>query len=189
MKFVQPIRSKEKIEQMKEELRKNGTRDELLFTFGINVGFRISDILKLKVKDVLSYDRTVKSHIEIKEEKTKKHKRCKINSVLADELYRYTKNMDLEDYIFKSRNGKNRPITRVRAYSIINNAAKNIGLGEGIGIGTHTLRKTFAYWLYQQNHDIALLQKLLNHSSPSITLRYIGINQDILDNALDNFSL
>ena len=186
MNYVQPIRSKEKIENMKEELRKNGTRDYLLFTFAINVGFRISDILKLKVKDVLNYDRSVKSHIEIIEEKTKKHKRCKINSVLADELYRYTKNMDLEDYIFKSRNGKNSPITRVRAYIILNNVAKTIGLEE---IGTHTLRKTFGYWFYQQTHDIALLQQLFNHSSPSITLRYIGINQDILDTALENFSL
>lgn len=186
MNYVQPIRSKEKIEQMKEKLRKNGTRDGLLFTLGINVGFRIGDILKLKVKDVLNYDRTVKSHIEIIEEKTKKHKRCKINSVLADELYRYTKNMEMEDYIFKSRNGKNKPITRVRAYTILNTAAKNIGLEE---IGTHTLRKTFGYWFYKETKDIALLQQLFNHSSPSITLRYIGINQDVLDTALDNFNL
>ena len=153
---------------------------------GVNTGFRISDILKLKVKDVLNYDRTVKSHIEIIEEKTKKHKRCKINSVLADELYRYTKNMEMEDYIFKSRNGKNKPITRVRAYTILNTAAKNIGLEE---VGTHTLRKTFGYWFYKETKDIALLQQLFNHSSPSITLKYIGINQDVLDAALDSFSL
>ena len=104
MNYVQPIRSKEKIEQMKEELRKNGSRDYILWVLGLNIGFRISDILKLQVKDILNYDRTVKSHIEIIEEKTKKHKKCKINSVLTDELYRYTKNMNFEDYIFKSRN-------------------------------------------------------------------------------------
>lgn len=104
MNYVQPIRSKEKIEQMKEELRKNGTRDYLLFVFGINVGLRISDILKLKVKDVLNYDRTVKLHIEIIEEKTDKYKKFKINSTLGEELYKYTKSMNMEDYIFKSRN-------------------------------------------------------------------------------------
>ena len=94
--------------------------------------------------------------------------------------------MEMEDYIFKSRNGKNKPITRVRAYTILNTAAKNIGLEE---IGTHTLRKTFGYWFYKETKDIALLQQLFNHSSPSITLRYIGINQDVLDTALDNFNL
>ena len=68
----------------------------------------------------------------------------------------------------------------------VSSEGKNIGLEE---IGTHTLRKTFGYWFYKETKDIALLQQLFNHSSPSITLKYIGINQDVLDTALDNFSL
>ena len=44
MNYVEPIRKKRDIEMMKEELKKNGTRDYLLFVFGINVGLRISDI-------------------------------------------------------------------------------------------------------------------------------------------------
>jgi len=51
------------------------------------------------------------------------------------------------------------------------------------------LRKTFGYHFYQQTKDVALLQELFNHSSPSVTLRYIGINQDKIDQAYDNFSL
>ena len=170
MNYVEPIRQVEQIQAMKEQLKKNGTRDYLLFTFGINVGLRISDIIKLKVKDVLNSDRTMKSHIEIKEEKTKKTKKFKINNILADELYVYTKNMGLEEYIFKSRNGNNKPITRVRAYTILNEAAKIVGIAD---IGTHSLRKTFGYHYYIHSHDIVVLQKLFNHSSPSITLLYI----------------
>ena len=49
--------------------------------------------------------------------------------------------------------------------------------------------RPFGYHYYQQTHDIATLQELFNHSSPSITLKYIGINQDILDNAYENFCL
>ena len=186
MNYVQPIRDKKKIEEMKQELKKNGTRDYLLFVFGINVGLRISDIIKLKVKDVLNSDRTMKSHIEIIEEKTGKIKRFKINYGLSEELYGFIINMSLDEYIFKSRNGENKPITRVRAYKILNEAGRKVGLTE---IGTHTLRKTFGYWFYQQTRDIAILQQLFNHSAPSITLRYIGINQDIIDKAYDNFSL
>ena len=63
MKIVQPIRDKNKIQEMKIELRKKGTRDYLLFVTGINTGLRISDIIKLKVSDVVNEDRTVKSHI------------------------------------------------------------------------------------------------------------------------------
>lgn len=186
MNFVQPIRDKRKIEEMKEELKKNGTRDYLLFVFGINVGLRISDIIKLKVKDVLNYDKTIKSHVEIIEKKTKKRKRFKINTSLSEEIYQYVKNMDFEDYIFKSRNGKNQNITRVRSYVILNMAGEKCGLDE---IGTHTLRKTFGYWFYQQTRDVAILQEIFNHSSPSVTLRYIGINQDYLDLAYENFKL
>lgn len=120
------------------------------------------------------------------ENKTRKIKRFKINPLLSEDLSAYVRGKDLDEYLFKSRNGTNEHITRNRAYTILNNAAKKCGLDN---IGTHTLKKTFGYWLYKQTHDIALLQQLYNHSSPSITLRYIGINQDILDNAYDNFIL
>jgi len=56
-------------------------------------------------------------------------------------------------------------------------------------IGTHTLRKTFGYHFYQKYKDIALLQELFNHSAPSVTLRYIGINQDMIDDAMKEFKL
>ena len=91
MKIVQPIRDKNKIQEMKIELRKKGTRDYLLFVTGINTGLRISDIIKLKVSDVVNEDRTVKSHICIIEKKTKKQKRFKINDTLSRELAEYTK--------------------------------------------------------------------------------------------------
>ena len=55
MKIVQPIRDKNKIQEMKIELRKKGTRDYLLFVTGINTGLRISDIIKLKVSDVVPF--------------------------------------------------------------------------------------------------------------------------------------
>ncbi|GKS12930.1 hypothetical protein YDYSY3_39300 [Paenibacillus chitinolyticus] len=56
-------------------------------------------------------------------------------------------------------------------------------------IGTHTLRKTFGYHFYKRYKDVALLQQIFNHSAPSITLRYIGINQDIMDQAINGFHL
>jgi integrase len=186
MKIVQPIRDKAKINEMKIELRKKGTRDYLLFVTGINTGLRISDIIKLKVSDILNDDRTVKSHICIIEQKTSKRKRFKINDTLAREFLEYTKNMKMSDYLFTSRKGLNKPITRVQAYRLLNDVAEKIGLEE---IGTHTLRKTFGYWFYRKNKDVAMLQKLFNHSSPSITLRYIGIEQDEIDEAYSDFEI
>lgn len=148
MKIVQPIRDKNKIQEMKIELRKKGTRDYLLFVAGINTGLRISDIIKLKVADVVNENGTVKSHICIVEKKTGKRKRFKINDTLSREFAEYTKNMDMSDYLFNSRKGKNEPISRVQAYRILNEVATKIGLEE---IGTHTLRKSFRLSFLQKN--------------------------------------
>ena len=178
MEYVQPIRDKKIIERFKIELKKNSFRNYMLFMTGINTGLRISDIIKLKVCDMSN------THIQIKEQKTDKHKRVLINSSLRKDLNEYTNGMNDNDYLFPSKKGDY--ITRIQAYRILNDVAVKIGINE---VGTHTLRKTFGYWYYQQYHDVAMLQELFNHSSPSVTLRYIGINQDILDESMRDFSL
>lgn len=182
MKYVQPIRDKNKIEEIKSYLKEKGSRDLLLFTMGINTGLRISDLLKLKVIDVRN-----KSHVEIKEQKTGKIKRFPLLGNLQSMIEEYTKGKLDNEYLFRSREGANKPITRVMAYKIINNACRKAGITDNVG--THTLRKTFGYHHYQQFHDVAILQYLLNHSSPSITLRYIGITQDNVENTLQQFEL
>jgi integrase len=180
MRTVQPIRDKEKIAAMKAELLKTGLRNWFLFVLGINTGLRISDILKLKVKDVKG-----KTHLVIYEQKTGKYKRFRINRELQKHILSYTAKMDNDEYLFKSLRSPF-PIKRIQAYKILNSAAKKIGISE---VGTHTLRKTFGYHFYKKTKDVALLQEIFNHSSPSITLRYIGINQDLIDKAVDDFSL
>ncbi|MGD8188543.1 site-specific integrase [Brevibacillus ginsengisoli] len=180
MNYVEPIRDKKKIKQMKKVLKEQSLRDWFLFTFGINVGLRISDILPLRVRDVRD-----KTHLLIIEKKTGKRKQFLLNAKLQKAIYKYTKGMDPDAYLFASDQYK-MPITRVRAYQIINGAARNVGL---TNIGTHTCRKTFGYHFYQRTKDLATLQMIFNHSSPAITLRYIGINQDLMDAAVDSFSL
>jgi len=182
MQFVQPIRDKNLIDKVKNILLKNGSRDLLLFVAGINTGLRISDLLQLKVSDVKD-----KSHLEIKEKKTGKNRRFYISPTLKTSFDNYIQNMNSEQFLFSSRKGINKPITRVQAYKIINDAVKSTGLCDKIG--THTLRKTFGYWHYQQFKDVAVLQDIFNHSAPSVTLRYIGINDDMKDRTIAEFSL
>ena len=182
MELVELIRDKEKIEQVKRIFKESGTRDFLLFFMGINVGLRISDFLKLKISDVKSKD-----YIEIKEQKTGKHKRFPIADSFKSVLEEYTRDKNNDEWLFSSQRGDNNPITRIQAYRIINNACAKAGIKGKVG--THTLRKTFGYHFYQEKKDVALLQCLFNHSAPSITLRYIGINQDIIDSSLRSFAL
>lgn len=137
-------------------------------------------MLKLRVRDVKG------DHIIIREMKTDKQKWLKINPTLRRELKRYIANKDDYEFLFKSREGKNKPITRDMAYKILRKAANEFGL---VDIGTHTCRKTFGYHLYRKEKDITLLQKIFNHSSPEITLRYIGMDQDTMDTAISRFGL
>lgn len=182
MQFVQPIRDPEKIEQMKQVLLSRSKRDWFLFVFGINTGLRIGDILKLKVKDVKD-----REHISLIEGKTRKKKWVPINAGLKQIIDEYTEGMKLTDTLFPSyRHRGQAPICRVQAYRVLNWAAAECGLEE---IGTHTLRKTFGYHFYQKTKDVAMLQNIFNHAYPSLTMRYIGINQDMIDDAVSNFAL
>ena len=153
----------------------------MLFVIGINTGLRIGDLLQLKVENVKN-----KSHIIIKEQKTSKNKQFLINSNLRKELNEYIEGMADYDHLFQSRVGDNKPISRFQAYRILSAAGKKAGLDR---IACHSTRKTFGYHHYKRYKDVALLQKLFNHSSPSITLDYIGITQDIIDNSIEDFNL
>lgn len=181
IKDVQPIRNYEKITDMKWSLKRFcGERDYILFLFGINTGLRVSDLLKLKVKDVKG-----KKRIVVKEGKTEKDRTIYLDNIY-DELNEYIQSLNGTEWLFPSRKG-HQPITRIQAYRQLNKAAQMVDIADGIG--THTLRKTFGYWHYKQFRDVAELQKILNHSHPEITLKYIGITDEQIENNLKSFVL
>lgn len=185
MEFVQPIREKKQIEAMKRQLKGNATglRDVCLFTLGINSGLRVSDLLKLTVGDVVDAHGKVLDRITLREQKTGKSKSFPISATAAKAITEYLASRPgcgADEPLFVSRKGQGRAhLQRAQAYTIINDAARAVGIKEQIG--THTLRKTFGYWAYKEGKDITLIQKLLNHASPSVTLAYVGITQDQLD--------
>lgn len=99
-------------------------------------------------------------------------------------MRQYIKDKKDEDFLFPSRNGKHQHIKPNTAYKIIKRAAEEVGLEN---IATHSMRKTFGLFMYEQTKDVALIMDLLNHSSQSISLRYIGKNQDSQDRAMTKF--
>lgn len=180
MEFVQPIRDKKQIDNMKRYLKDKNGRDYVLFVLGINSGLRISDLLSLQVEDVKNKDR-----VTIREKKTGKAKDFPLSDSCKKVLRQYLQDKST-GALFPSRKGGG-PITRQQAYDVLNNAANIVGIKEAIG--THTLRKTFGYWAYKSGIGVEIIQKLLNHSAPSVTLRYIGITQDELDSVYINLNL
>lgn len=180
MNTVEPIRDMNLVFDVADYLKVRNERDYVMFMFGIYTGLRISDILKLRVRDVKG-----KKFIYMREEKTDKEKKFPINEDLIPILENYIKDKKDYEYLFKSKKGLNKPITRECAYHVLKNAAKEFGLDN---IGTHTLRKTFGYFLYQSTHDVVTIKEILNHSDIAITLRYIGVNQDRKDQVMKKLS-
>lgn len=178
-KNVQPLRSLEEIENFKWALRRFCyERDYIVFLIGINTGLRIGDILNLTVKEIKG-----KNEISVIEGKTDK-KRILYLGNIYDEIQGYIKTINTK-WLFPSRKGE-KPVTTTQIYRQFQKAANIL---ENDNIGTHTMRKTFGYWYYKKTMDIVTLQKIFNHYSPAITLRYIGITDEQIKDSLSDFKL
>ena len=188
MNTVNPIRDKKQLEAMKSFLKGKDTRDYLMLMVGISSALRISDILRLKTKDIWT-GKKPQEFIMLNEKKTGKAKRFPITKNLNKAIIQFMKEYDLEqdDYVFQSRKGNKKAITRSHAAYIISNAADYIGITEPIS--THSMRKTWGYWAYKGGVSLALIMEALNHSSIANTRKYLGITQEDLDDVYMSLNL
>ena len=183
--MVNAIKDMKKVKALLMYLKGSSDRDYLLCKFQLNTGLRISDVVPIKVHDLMSSKRRFKEHLAINEVKTGKFKLIKLNDELKDTLKEYIVKYDLtdDDFLFTynkfDTNGRQRHITVTQAYRVLKEAAVAVGIDD---FGTHSLRKTWGYFSYKASkHNIGLLMDMFNHSAPSITLKYIGIDQDARD--------
>jgi len=181
---VQPIRDLKDIESIKKLLSKT-QRDLLLFTIGINNGLRCGDLLRLKVGDVKHLK--VNDTLTIREQKTGKQNVLMVNKttfkILKDYLTETKPNDD--DYLFKSRKGENESLSVEYVNSLVKTWTRSINLKGNYG--THSLRKTFGY-IQRKKYGVSweVLCKRFNHSSPSVTMRYLGIEDKEVNGILMN---
>ena len=155
MVVVEPIRNRDDVQLMIEWLTLHSAvkesdrqRNLMLFLSGVNLGFRIGDIVKLKVKHVKGW------HVQIVDEKTDKPTKRKMPKKFKNAMRQYIKDKKDEDFLFPSRNGKHQHIKPNTAYKIIKRAAEEVGLEN---IATHSMRKTFGFIMYEQTKDVALI--------------------------------
>lgn len=195
---VQPIRSEATIRAIKGIISKdktaNASRNMLLWIIGTNTGLRISDILKLKLKDVLDNKGEVRELLELVEQKTKRPRAIEIRPPVKREIEKFLKDTgayDLNEYLFKDRRkGKednNKPITRVRAWQMINDWGRKAGVT--YRIGTHTLRKVFGTFAFKAGIDLVYISEELGHRNVEVTKRYLGITKEATRKAFKDFEI
>ncbi len=196
MQFVEPIRDTKKIAQIKNTLRgQNNFRDLLLFELGINSALRISDLLSIKVKNLIDTEGIVKDFFEIKEDKTNKVNRItitpKVKNTLEEYKRSYPKLVSQENnYIFF--HSKRSPlgiqaIGRKQAWIMIAKWCNEAGIKGRFG--THSLRKTWGYQARLKAIPLEIIQHKLNHSSLAVTQRYLGITADEIAEACNKLDL
>ncbi len=180
MNYVEPIRDLNIVNAIVSDLKdKPDKKYYILFCIGIYSGLRVSDILPLRVTDVRDKD-----EIRLYEKKTGKLRTYPIPAPLKRVLRAYCRGKKGHEYLIPNpRDGSH--IKRGWAWAVIKNACERYHLHR---VGTHTMRKTFGYHFYMKYGDVSMLMEIFNHSHESITLRYLGINKKIVDEAILGFN-
>lgn len=165
-------------------------RDWALWTIGVSLGVRISDLLSLKIKDLLNEDLTFKERISIVEQKTNKANNCLITESVIFAARKYFDSIEwnfaLDDYLFKSNKTKGK-MHEEYGWKILSDAGKALNLP--IIVGSHTMRKSFANIAACVDkssvdmNSITKIQGLLNHSDQRVTMKYLGTYQQMFDKA------
>jgi integrase len=156
-------------------------RDKALFLLGVKSGFRISELLSLRVADV-------QPHAQIADQVTVRRRHMKTQregrtvplhpdakAALATWLLQLRRLRDVtpQTFVFQSRKGVNRPITKVQAWRILHDA---VVANELTGtLGTHAMRKTFAHRVYERlGRDLVKTQRALGHANINSTVSYLS---------------
>lgn len=188
MNRVEPIKDADKLRWIQEDLASrtdpHGERMFLMFALGIHTGLRISDLVRLRVENVGG------DSICTIEKKTRKETRLPLNATIRAIIQDRTRGLDGKALLFPSKcgdgDGNQKPITTRTAYNDMDAIRKRYGLTGKIGC--HTMRKTFGYWHYKKNHDLELLRQWFNHATQSVTLRYIGMDDEEKRKSVEGFN-
>ncbi len=188
---VLPIKDTNILKEVEDTLLNNfrfGRRNYTIFQVGKATLLRVSDVLRLKITDVYDDNGNIKANAFIHDKKTGKPNTLYLKPVKDDLMayYAYLNKNNLLSYpwLFPEMNHAERHLTEKQYYKVMHKVGDLLGINY---LGTHTMRKTGAYRVYEQtNHDIALVMHLLNHSSEAMTLKYLGLDREATEKKLDN---
>ena len=166
MNWVAPIKDEETLKAFKSALRKYGDKYYIMFEIGIGTGMQLLDILKMHIRDIKGKDELVALIGVHKVPVT-----FKFSDELKEIIASYVKDKDDDDVLVTGFEKSKTVVSREQVYRVFKNAGSEVGISS---IGAQTMRKTFAWRYFKENGDIAYLQTLFSHATPSITYRFIG---------------
>jgi len=181
----------EEVRNIVECLTGASKRDRALFLLGIKSGFRISELLSLKIGDLLQAGRMVE-RVTVARRNMKKRvegRTVLLHPEAKDALAEWFLDLEsegklsAETFVFLSKKGGNRPVSRVHAWRVLHQAFVDTDLGGKLG--THSMRKTFANKVYDAlGHDLIKTQRALGHRNINSTACYLSFREEDIDRAI-----
>lgn len=180
-----PIKEIEQVYDIQDYLKANSQRNYILFLLGISTGYRAGDLVQLKVRNVrqaledgyFTIMEGKKLNSKNIREKNRKPRRVIIIKNLRKKLEEYIQDKKDYEYMFPSRKGGH--IQTKRVSQILSEAADYFKIKN---ISAHSMRKTYAYRIYESNdHDLLAVKEMLGHSSIEETKAYLGLDREMFD--------
>ncbi len=152
-------------------------RDLCLFSVAVDTMLRASDLLTLKVGDLLDDNGEPKRQLSTRQQKTEKAVLVELSKYSGDCLKEWLKQYPKTrfDYVFTDLRGRNgRPISRVQYSKLIKKWVKAIRLNPE-NYSTHSLRRTLPALIYEETKNIEAVRQLLGQSSVTATSHYLNV--------------
>jgi integrase len=185
MNEVEAVKTKDDIYMVSRLLEKHGSTDYRdIWELGINAALRISDLLSLKYTNVEGVE-----VLKLVEGKTKKVRSIKLNSKALDIIQRRRNDNPSDTWLFQAKGNRAKSSQKPVDRSTVARKFKEIGEIIGVQLGTHSMRKTRGYAMWSDGVPIEVICKVLNHSTPAVTMRYIGIEKQDVHQTYDDYVL
>ncbi|WP_456407746.1 tyrosine-type recombinase/integrase [Thiolapillus sp.] len=186
MQEVEAVKSKEQIEAVSALLANHDPLYADIWKFGLNTALRIQDLLSIRFSDIDLQRHT----ITLTEQKTGKARTITLNNPALEIVQRRREQWPDDTYLFQShsprlRRGVIQPVSRVS----VSRAFKRAGDTLNLKINTHSMRKTRGYMMHRAGEPIERICKMLNHSHPAVTMRYIGLESEDIANSYRELEL
>jgi integrase len=190
MQVVKPVKTVEQLADVERLLVSMSNGNALyadVWKVGVNLALRISDLLGIAMSDVVDANGAVRDLLVLSEGKTGKTRTIKINKGAASVISRRRKDYPEHVYLFEtvSNRSKGKPVSRQK----VAERFKEVGERLHLRLGTHSMRKSRGYHMFESGVPIERIQKMLCHSSAATTLVYIGIDEERVHQDYDAFCL
>lgn len=192
MREVEAVKTPAQRQQVEAHLADQGAIYADIWKVGVNTALRISDLLSLTMDNVRALD-PVQPALNVIEQKTGKQRKIVVNpsalAAMQRRLAEYPDHVWLfqSDAVNRNRREPPKPINRRSVSRVFEKVGQKVA--PKVVLGTHSMRKTRGYAMHKAGRSIESIAKVLNHSSPAVTMRYIGLVQQDIDESYTELEL